>query len=169
MGQKIKGKQVMADKPYPWTCGRCAHKRVEPVVGDYTVDFKHDGRLHKVVLLQIEIPTCQNCGNVQTGIQLGDKVTKALREKIGLMSPEEIRQQRTALGLNQDQLGECIGAAKESISRWETGALIQSVSTDKLLRMFFKHPIDPVWKNRWTSEQVTSTGSECQDALATWK
>jgi hypothetical protein len=26
---------------------------------------------------------------------------------------------------------------------------IQSVSTDKLLRMFFKHPSDPNWNNKW--------------------
>lgn len=159
----------MVDKPYPWTCGNCAQKRVEPVVRDYTVDFKHDGKLHNIVLSQIEIPTCQNCGNVQTGIEIGDKVTKALRERVGLLFPEQIKQQRTALNLNQEQLGECIGAAKESISRWETGALIQSVSTDKLLRMFFKHPTDPVWKNRWTSEQERPSGSDLHAALTTWK
>ena len=138
----------MADKPYPWTCGNCTQKKVQPVIGDYATQFKHDGKLYDIVLSQVEIPTCQNCGTVQTGIEFGDKVTKALREIVDLLAPNEIKQQRTALNLNQEQLGDCIGAAKESISRWETGALIQSVSTDKLLRMFFKHPDDPVWKNR---------------------
>lgn len=159
----------MSDKPYPWTCGKCAQKRVEPVVGDYSVDFKHDGKLHNIVLSQIEIPTCQNCGNVQTGIEIGGKVTKALREKVGLLFSEQIKQQRTALSLSQEQLGECIGAAKESISRWETGALIQSVSTDKLLRMFFKHPTDPVWKNRWTSVESISAASDLPAVATTWK
>ena len=158
----------MPDKPYPWTCGKCAQKRVEPVVGDYSVDFKHDGKLHNIVLSQIEIPTCQNCGNVQTGIEIGDKVTKALREKVGLLFPEQIKQQRTALGLNQEQLGECIGAAKESISRWETGALIQSVSTDKLLRMFFKHPSDPTWNNRWLKPSEQTVAPMPIEALHTW-
>ncbi|MFN9183938.1 MAG: type II TA system antitoxin MqsA family protein, partial [Planctomycetota bacterium] len=153
----------------PWTCGKCAQKRVEPVVGDYSVDLKHDGKLHNIILSQIEIPTCQNCGNVQTGIEIGDKVTKALREKVGLLFPEQIKQQRTALNFNQEQLGECIGAAKESISRWETGALIQSVSTDKLLRMFFKHPTDPVWRNRWKSVESTPSASDLSAAVTTWK
>lgn len=159
----------MADKPFPWTCGNCAQKRVEPVVGDYETDIKHDGTLHHIVLPQIEIPTCQNCGTVHTSIDIGAKVTKALREKVGLLFPEEIKQQRTALNLNQEQLGECIGAAKESISRWETGALIQSVSTDKLLRMFFKHPTDSVWKNRWLSRIEYLHDSALSSSSATWK
>jgi putative zinc finger/helix-turn-helix YgiT family protein len=129
-------------------------------VRDYEVDFKHDGKLHKIVLPEVEIATCQNCGTVQTDIEIGDKVTKALREQIGLLFPEEIKRQRGALHLSQEQLGECIGAAKESICRWETGALIQSVSTDKLLRMFFKHPTDPVWKNRWSAKEATASGSD---------
>lgn len=159
----------MADKPYPWTCGNCAQKKVEPVIGDYAVQFKHDGKVHDIVLSQIAIPTCQNCGTVQTGTEIGDKVTKALRDKVGLLSSEEIKRQRTALNLSQEQLGECIGAAKESISRWETGALIQSVSTDKLLRMFFKHPTDPVWKNRWMPSDESTLSSSRVAALATWK
>ena len=168
MEQINKEKILMADKSYPWTCGNCAQKRVEPVVKDYTVDFKHDGKLHNIVLSQVEIPTCQNCGNVQTGIEIGDKVTKALRENVGLLFPEEIRQQRTALNLSQEQLGECIGAAKESISRWETGALIQSVSTDKLLRMFFKHPNDPTWNNKWLKPSVQTVAPKAEKALHTW-
>jgi len=70
----------MADKPYPWTCGNCGHKKVVPVVGDYSIDVKRDDKLYKVIITKIEIPTCQNCGNVQTGIEIADIVTKAIRE-----------------------------------------------------------------------------------------
>ena len=159
----------MADKPYPWTCGQCAQRTIEPVVKDYQIAFKHDGKLHQITLPQVEVPTCGNCGTEQTDIQISRQVTSELRRKIGLMFPDEIRQQRTALGLNQEQLGECIGAAKESISRWETGALIQSVSTDKLLRMFFKHPSDPVWKNRWISVESTPAALDPSAVATTWK
>ena len=158
----------MADKPYPWTCGQCAQKTIEPVVKDYQIAFKHDGKLHQITLPQIEVPTCRNCGTEQTDILISRQVTSELRRKIGLMFPDEIRQQRTALGLNQEQLGECIGAAKESISRWETGALIQSVSTDKLLRMFFKHPSDPTWNNRWLKPSEQTVAPMPIEALHTW-
>lgn len=157
----------MADKPYPWTCGNCAEKRVHPVVQDYSTQFKHDGKLYDLLIRNLAIPTCENCGERLFGIEHGDKVTQALREKVGLLSSEDIKQKRAGLGLSQEQLGECIGAAKESISRWETGALIQSVSTDRSLRMFFKHPTDPVWNNRWldkTSVHLESIPSEALKA-----
>jgi putative zinc finger/helix-turn-helix YgiT family protein len=159
----------MPDKPYPWTCGNCAQKKIVPVVQDYNTKFKHDGKIHELVVKGLPVPTCENCRTQQFSIEQSEKVTAALREKVGLLFPEQIKQQRTALNLNQEQLGECIGAAKESISRWETGALIQSVSTDKLLRMFFKHPTDPVWKNRWTSVESTTAGAELSAAAKVWK
>jgi putative zinc finger/helix-turn-helix YgiT family protein len=147
----------MADKPFPWTCGQCAQKTIEPVVKDYQVAFKHDGKLHPIKLSQIEVPTCKNCGAEQTDLQIGQQVTSELRRKLGLLFPEEIKSHRSALKLSQEQLGQCIGAAKESISRWETGTLIQSVSTDKLLRMFFKYPTDPVWKSPFSKHRVAES------------
>jgi len=35
-------------------------------------------------------------------------------------------------------MAELLGVAKETISRWETGALIQSRAMDNLLRLFFE-------------------------------
>ncbi len=158
----------MADKPYPWTCGNCAQKRVQPIVQDYQTQFKHDGKLHDLLIRDVAIPTCENCGEKNFGIEQSDRVTQALREKVGLLASEDIRQQRTSLGLNQEQLGECIGAAKESISRWETGALIQSVSTDRLLRMFFKHPGDPIWNNKWFKSSKQTVAPKSEEAIHAW-
>ena len=158
----------MPDKPYPWTCGNCAQKKIVPIVQDYNTKFKHDGKIHELVVKGLPVPTCENCGTQQFSIEQSEKVTAALREKVGLLFPEQIKQRRTALNLSQEQLGECIGAAKESISRWETGALIQSVSTDKLLRMFFKHPSDPTWNNKWLKPSLQTVAPEPNEALHTW-
>jgi len=38
------------------------------------------------------------------------------------MSPEEVKQTRDNLNLTQKEFAEKIGAAVESVSRWETGA-----------------------------------------------
>jgi transcriptional regulator with XRE-family HTH domain len=40
-----------------------------------------------------------------------------------LMTPEELRERRTALGLTQEQLGEIIGKPRNTITRWESGSL----------------------------------------------
>ena len=139
----------MPEKTYPWTCGNCGQKKVEPILEDYKTQFKHDGKIHDLIIPNLEVPTCQNCGQRSFSLSQGDRITQALREKVGLLPAAKIKSERKRLGLNQEQLAECIGAAKESISRWETGALIQSVSTDRLLRMFFNYPTDPVWNNKW--------------------
>lgn len=70
----------MADKPFPLTCGNCAKKKVEPVIGDYTTQMLRDGKLYDVFLSQVEIPTCQNCGTVHTGIDLAEKVARAMEK-----------------------------------------------------------------------------------------
>jgi len=68
-------------------------------------------------------------------------VQDCLRRHIGLLTAEEIRAARTTLGLTQTQLAELIGCAAESLSRWENGAILQSRSYDRLLRIFFHLPI----------------------------
>lgn len=156
----------MTDKTYPWTCGNCAQKRVQPIFQDYCTQFKHDGKLHDLTIPNLEVPTCQNCGQKSFSLSQGDRITQALREKVGLLPTAKIKSERKRLGLNQEQLAECIGAAKESISRWETGALIQSVSTDRLLRMFFKHPTDPIWNNKWMDVSSALPESRSLDAHA---
>ena len=40
--------------------------------------------------------------------------------------------------MSQQELAEQLGVAKETISRWETGAMIQSRAMDNLLRLFFE-------------------------------
>lgn len=39
------------------------------------------------------------------------------------MTPEELRERRTALGLTQEQLGDLIGKPRNTITRWESGSL----------------------------------------------
>ncbi len=40
--------------------------------------------------------------------------------------------------MSQQELAEQLGVAKETICRWETGAMIQSRAMDNLLRLFFE-------------------------------
>jgi putative zinc finger/helix-turn-helix YgiT family protein len=68
------------------------------------------------------------------------RISAAFREQAGLLSPEEIRQYRTALGLKQQELADLLGVAVSTLSRWETGAQIQQRSLDRFLRSFFKLP-----------------------------
>ena len=57
-----------------------------------------------------------------------------------LLAPEQIREGRDALALSEEQLGERLGVAQETIARWETGGVIQPRAMDNLLRVYFAFP-----------------------------
>jgi putative zinc finger/helix-turn-helix YgiT family protein len=128
------------DRPFPWRCVECREKQVYPQATDYTITVKHDGRPYEIHIPDLEIPTCRNCGEKVFGGKEDGRITDALREHVGLLKPGEIRRKREGLKLTQDALAEQLGVAKETISRWETGGVIQSRAMDKLLRLFFGCP-----------------------------
>jgi putative zinc finger/helix-turn-helix YgiT family protein len=124
------------DRPFPWPCIDCREKAIFPLVTDFTIEAKHDGRLYEVRIPDLVIPTCRNCGEQVFTSAEDERIRDALRAQIGLLISQEIRAHRTECGLNQQELAAALGVAKETISRWETGA-IQSRAMDNLLRLFF--------------------------------
>jgi putative zinc finger/helix-turn-helix YgiT family protein len=103
--------------------------------------MKYDGARHDVLIEGMPQWQCDGCDITLTDDESDTVAQDCLRRHIGLLTAEEIRDARTALGLTQSQLAELIGCAAESLSRWENGAILQSRSYDRLLRLFFHLPI----------------------------
>jgi putative zinc finger/helix-turn-helix YgiT family protein len=135
MSEKIP--QSGKDRPFPWRCVECGLDSIIPVATDYTTTVKHDGRPYTIHIPNLAIPTCPQCGKQLFTAQVDDQITAKLRADIDLLTPDEIKAQRQRLGLNQEELADQLGTAKGTISRWETGALIQSRAMDNLLRLYF--------------------------------
>jgi putative zinc finger/helix-turn-helix YgiT family protein len=125
------------DRPFPWRCVECRAKEVFPQPTDYTTTRKHDGREYTVHIPDLEIPTCRKCGEQLFTVGTDDRIVATLRAQVGLLTPEEIQARRGQLEMTQQELAEQLGIAKETISRWETGGMIQSRAMDNLLRLFF--------------------------------
>ncbi len=89
----------------------------------------------------LEYAVGDSVGALLTAIDPSGGFVLRVRAGRGEALAEEIRDARTALGLTQSQLAELIGCAAESLSRWENGAILQSRSYDRLLRLFFHLPI----------------------------
>lgn len=128
------------DLPFPWRCGNCGQEQVDRVNTPYTTTISYDGRFYNVVVPDLELPTCANCGEVVFDNHTGHQINRALRRQLGLLQPEQIRAGRTQLGLNQRDFAAQLGAAEESVSRWETGAQVQSRGFDRQIRLFFALP-----------------------------
>lgn len=127
-------------KPFPWRCPKCMRREVRPAMIEYTSRVKHDGKVHDVTVAELTAPKCTACGEVVFSNDTEEQISRALRSQLRLLQPSEIREKRERLGLTQAQLAERLCIAQETISRWETGAMIQSRSLDRLLRVFFRFP-----------------------------
>jgi putative zinc finger/helix-turn-helix YgiT family protein len=89
---------------------------------------------------KLRVPRCGACGELVFDNDADEQIAEALREKLGLLSAGQIRENRDALGLSQRSLAEHLGVAVETISRWETGALTQTRAMDRYLRVYFGVP-----------------------------
>jgi putative zinc finger/helix-turn-helix YgiT family protein len=132
--------QAISEHRFPWKCGACGERAIVRKVTHYTVQYGHDGRTYTVNVPDLEVPTCENCGEMAFDSRATLRIDQAFRDQIGLLAPEQIRHNREALGLTQEQLATNLGIASATISRWESGHQIQQRAMDRLLRLHFAYP-----------------------------
>lgn len=125
---------------YPIRCVECGAREVRPARVSHDLKKAHDGRLHALRVANLPVTKCAKCGEIYFGAEADTQISAALRKKIGLLPPEQIRAERQALDLRQKDLADALGTAMETISRWESGGLIQSRAMDNLLRLYFRLP-----------------------------
>lgn len=122
----------------PPKCPSCGKRALKDGVADYSTKAKYDGRLYDLHLEKLPALVCSECSEHVFGVDADERIQDALREKVGVLSPKEIRDERTRLGLTQSALAEALGIAETSVSRWESRAVIQSKSMDRFLRVLFR-------------------------------
>ena len=86
------------------------------------------------------MPRCTKCGELLYDNDAFDQMYAALRTKVHLLTPEQIRDCRGGLGLSEQELGQRIGIEGELIFGFENGLRIQTRVVDNLLRVFFALP-----------------------------
>ena len=127
-------------RPFPWRCFNCLKEEVYPATTPYAADVKHDGRLHHIEIPELTIPKCRACGEVVFNYDADDQIMAALRSHLNLLTPEQIKAGRKALGLKSKELARRLGVADATVSRWEKKMMIQSRAMDNLLRAYFAVP-----------------------------
>ena len=125
---------------FPRKCPSCRERHLDLVTESYEAELEHDGRTYQIAIPSLTLLACSACGNRILPDEADNRVSEELRRVAGLLSPSEIRSQRTNLNLTQKQLSRDLDIAEETLSRWETGAQIQQRGFDKLLRAYFALP-----------------------------
>ena len=133
---KSKIQDQVVERPFPWICPRCLREEVRPAVKSHVAKVKHDGVEYELSIPALEIPTCGNCGEELFTNGVDDQIIDALHTRLHLLTPRQIRAARKALGLRQYELARRLRIAPATISRWETGSLIQSGAMDNYLRIY---------------------------------
>jgi len=147
-------RDVGRTKKYPIHCIECGKQEVRPAVVARNVQKNHDGRVYDLSISGLPVTRCGACGEIFFTADSDERIAAALRDCMGLLTPEQIRGNLEMLKLNQKEAAERLGVAAETMSRWLSGAMIQSRAMDNLLRGFFAYPelrekLRPGERDRW--------------------
>ncbi len=110
-----------------------------------TDPIKETFRGEEIMVTGIEHYLCDSCGEILFGSNEGkDFDAEILRQyalRENLLTPQEIKTIRKRNGLNQQDFEKVLGVSSPSISRWETGRVLQSKPLDLLMRAYDKEPM----------------------------
>jgi putative zinc finger/helix-turn-helix YgiT family protein len=97
------------------------------------------GGLPHVELHGVEVTRCRECGKESIAIprmaQLHRAIAEAFVTQRRNLAHAEIRFLRKHIGLSGSDFAQMMGVARETVSRWETGAQPMGAVADRLLRM----------------------------------
>jgi putative zinc finger/helix-turn-helix YgiT family protein len=127
-------------KSFPWRCSQCRAKEVYAAVVPHTAHVNHDGRVYVLEIPALEAARCRACGELVFDDHADEQISDALRNHLGLLTPDQIREALRTLGMKQKALAASLGIAEATLSRWLSGGLIQSRAMDNLLRVYFGIP-----------------------------
>lgn len=97
------------------------------------------GGLPHVELHGVEVIKCAACGQEGIAIprlgQLHRVLADAFVKQQRMLAPVEVRYLRKHIGLSAADFAQMMGVARETVSRWETGAQAMGAVADRLLRL----------------------------------
>jgi hypothetical protein len=77
---------IGAERPFPWRCRHCGKEKVVPTCVRYDAEFVRDGSLHRFTIPNIEIPTCEACGQKVFTEMVDAQINAALQAEGGPLS-----------------------------------------------------------------------------------
>jgi DNA-binding transcriptional regulator YiaG len=127
-------------KAFPRYCDRCRKRTVWPATISYRSKVRYEGQVYDVDTPQLVVPRCQECGALYFDNSAEEQVSRALREQLHLLQPEQVRANRQILGLTVPELAGRVGVSAADLSDWEEGLQLPPRAVDNLLRAYFALP-----------------------------
>lgn len=111
-------------------------------------------RIHgREVTVEARFLRCGQCGHAiwapGQADELRRKAWNAIRDREGLLYPEEILELRTTLGLSQDAFERLLGVGKKTVTRWENGVIFPSAAANNLMKLLRLEPRNVAALAKW--------------------
>ena len=120
-------------REYPTRCCECGQVKVQPdIMAVYIAEIKHDNVLHRVVVENLHVLKCQNCGEILFDNTSSDQISQAERNQLHLLSPQQMMERLEELGMSVEEFG------KKVVEKYLNGGHIQSKTTDWIMREVLK-------------------------------
>lgn len=117
-------------------CDECGHGMKVDENAERRYDF---GGLPHVTLRGLRVTTCPKCGAEDVGIPKIEQLHRVLAthflNQTRPLAPNEVRFLRKYIGLSTADFARCAGVTRETVSRWETGAVAIGPVADRLVRL----------------------------------
>jgi hypothetical protein len=130
----------MGNNPVRETCGECGQPAFGPAVIAHTSKIRYEGSLHTVSVSDLPVFKCDACGSISMGSAAQSRLHDALCEQLLRLPPSRVRANRIALG-TQRAVADDLGLAMETVSRWESGLMLQTRGYDRWMRAYFALPV----------------------------
>ena len=86
-------------RSFPEICGHCGQRGLNPARVHHTATAKHDGTEYTFEVPDLAVERCGFCGTVFFGNEADEQISRALRDQLHLLQPEQIRDCRNRLDL----------------------------------------------------------------------
>lgn len=119
-------------------CPNCGSKDITVARGEHK--FLESG-LDNVILVNVEIKKCDNCGEKVVSIPNPNQLLKVIGEQIILepnrLSAPDIKFLRKNIYLKIQEFSQIMGVHRGTVSRWENRSSKPTASEDRLIRMVY--------------------------------
>lgn len=121
-------------------CTICGSGHLHKTVKDKV--FKYKGE--SIIVEGFVVYSCDDCEESlvpKSSIKSSEKTIRDFQRKVdGLLTSEEIKKVRAALGFTQEAFANVLGVGLKTFARYENGTVTQNRTTDHLLRILFEKP-----------------------------
>ncbi|NQT38495.1 MAG: type II toxin-antitoxin system MqsA family antitoxin [Planctomycetes bacterium] len=120
-------------------CPICGGQTLEEKQGEYRLEPPPNIPGGTMTVPDATWLACSTCNEEILSDALSKAIDRQRCKRLGLLTPEELREVRKRTGLSAVDMAQLLGVGEKTYTRWENGRSIQNKSNDTLIRLLDKH------------------------------